>query len=280
MLILCVITSQGVVDSSDVRVITYNLRSGQGYGEHDGKTVAERMSIIGEAIKAFNPDLLIIQEPGSDHRYYDTLVMAMGSDYQYRLLKCSGYSKARQVGLLVFNTRVVIDSADYCIQGTDSRTSTLFNHWGRVVLRIDDQPLIVYGFKLAPRDRAEQRRRQIDLLEPYLKHDLAQQYPVLIAGDFNHRPIDPEYSRWQALGLVDTFEALPQDDGFTKMDELGDNLWVPYRRIDYLLCSLNLSELLVAPARVLREGLFVPQPPYRRWSLSDHLPVMATFRLP
>ncbi len=265
---------------SELRVITYNLRSGRGYGESDEKTCHERFSLIGQAMSNYRPDVLVIQEPGSDPDDYAALVGALGSDYRYLVLKCPTYPESRRVGLLVYRAPVVIDTIDVCIQGDAADANTLFNHWARVLLNIQGTALTIYGFKLAPRDQADMRRRQIDLLEPYLRRDLAQKRFVVVAGDLNHLPSAPEYERWKYIGLVDTYDAQTQGNGFTKMDELGDDPLVPYRRIDYLLVSPNLSVHLAGSSQTLSEGLLVPAPPQRRWSLSDHLPVMAIFALP
>ena len=269
--------SWGQSDTAEVRVITYNLKSGQGYGESSGRNVLKRFSAIGAAIGRFSPDLLIIQESGDDRAYYNTLVATMGSDYRYRVLKCSDYTEGRRVGLFVFSPRVTVDTINHCIQGDDPDTGNLFNHWARISLTVAGKPLVVYGFKLAPRDRTEYRRRQMNLLEPYLKADLAQQRRVIVAGDLNHRPFDPEYERWMQWGLVDSFDPSIRGNGFTKMDELGDDPLVPYRRIDYLLLSPSLATRLPTSSRVLQGSPFVPTPS-NPWSLSDHLPVMATFR--
>ena len=279
-MLLFALVGQGQSSATGWRVITYNLRSGQGYGAADGLTTSERFARIGEAIGHYRPDVLVLQEPGSNSEYYDALVTALGSDYRYQVLKCPVYEANKRVGLLVFRATVLVDSVDMCIQGAAPDADQLFNHWARVVLSVEGTPLVVYGFKLAPRNQADMRRRQIDLLAPYLTNDLAQQRLVVVAADLNHRPTDPEYARWKALGMIDSYDSLAQEPGYTKMDELGSSPLVPYRRIDYLLLSPNLASTIVSSSRTLNEGEFAPAPPQRSWSLSDHLPVMATFRMP
>ncbi len=261
-----------------LRVITYNLRSGRGYGQPDGKTISQRMRAIGQEVSKYQPDILVIQEPGGQPDLYDTLVQALGSSYRFYPIKCPDYQEINRVGLLVVNDQVSVDSTDYCIEGEALGVDDLFNHWGRITLSFKNQSLIVYGFKLAPRQRYETRRKQIDALTPYLKKDLAQRNFVIIAGDLNHRPFDGEYSRWMNLGLVDSYDSLLHGSGFTKMDELGEDTLVPYRRIDYLLLSENFTKLSEGSSTTLNEGLFVPSPSRRNWSLSDHLPVMAIFQ--
>ncbi len=279
VILLIPMAGQGQSSSSQLTVITYNLRSGQGYGELDGKTQQNLFSLIGASIGHYQPDLLIIQEPGDDVKAYEAMVAAMGNRYRYTVLKCPDYKENKRVGLLVYNNRIVINEIDHCIQGDDPEAGELFNHWARVSLNFVGQSFIVYGFKLAPREQSEKRKRQMDLLAPYVEKDLKQQRSVIIAGDLNHRPFDPEYARWKQLGMVDAYDSLIRGDGFTKMDELGDDILVPYRRIDYLLLSPNLAQRLSSPSRTLAEGMFVPHLLERRWSLSDHLPVMATFRI-
>ena len=271
---------RGQPASHELRVITYNVKSASGYGTADGMTATARFRLMGEEIATYHPDVFVLQEPGFRADLYDTLVAAMGSNYRYYVLKCPDDQERKRVGLLVVNTAVIVDSIDHCIQGDDPEAGLLFNHWACASLTFQGFSLVVYGFKLAPRDRAKTRRRQIDLLTPYLRKDVAQARAVIVAADLNHRPFDPEYDRWMSLGLVDAFDSLARGDGFTKMDELGDDPLVPYRRIDYLLLSTTLAQRQDHSSRVLHENFFVPDPPHRRWSLSDHLPVMAVFSIP
>lgn len=264
----------------ELRVITYNIKSGSGYGTADSLTASARLRLIGEEMARYAPNVLVLQEPGTQPALYDTLAAAMGDGYRYYVLRCPDDQERKRVGLLVVSPSVAVDRIDHCIRGDDPEADQLFNHWGRAALTFRGASLIVYGFKLAPRDRSETRRRQIDLLTPYLEKDVAQARAIIVAADLNHRPFDPEYERWLSLGLVDSFDSLAQGDGFTKMDELGENPLVPYRRIDYLLLSPGIAKWQVVSSRVLHERFFVPNPPHRRWSLSDHLPVMATFNVP
>lgn len=167
----------------ELRVITYNLRSGRSYGESDEQTRHERFSLIGRTMSEYRPDVLVIQEPGSDPDDYAALVEALGSNYRHRVLKCPDYPESRRVGLLVYRSSVVIDTIETCIRGDVAGVNTLFNHWARVSLNFRGTTLVVYGFKLAPREQADKRRRQIDLLEPYLSRDLAQQRLTIVAGE-------------------------------------------------------------------------------------------------
>ena len=237
------------------------------------------MRRAGETLAPYRPDVLVVQEPGHDATLYNTLVAALGRDYRYRILRCPAYTAKKRIGLLVIRTPVLIDSLDVCIRGNAPDADQLFNHWGRAVLRMGAASLVVYGFKLAPRDQSDTRERQINRLAPYLKQDLAQGRSVVMAGDLNHRPFDPEYARWSQLGLVDAYDSSAQGPGFTKMDELGEHPLRPYRRIDYVWLSPDLAVRPVA-AQTLAEGEFIPALPHRSWSLSDHLPVMVTVRLP
>ncbi|MEM9834818.1 MAG: endonuclease/exonuclease/phosphatase family protein [Bacteroidota bacterium] len=264
--------------TEELRVITYNLRSGQGYGEPDNNTTLQRFHLVGQEIGKYQPDILVIQEPSDQVESYNSLVAAMGNSYRFLPIKCPDYEEPKRVGLLIVSNRVQIDSVDYCIDGDNQAIDGLFNHWGRVVLSFRDHQLVVYGFKLAPRNNYAVRQQQIDVLTPYIKEDMTQERLVIVAGDLNHRPFDAEYPRWTNLGLVDSYDSLKYGSGFTKMDELGTDPLQPYRRIDYLLLSKNLAIFLENSSRTLSEGLFVPVPPQRHWSLSDHLPVMTTFQ--
>ena len=278
LIILLIPLSLSGQTTEELRVITYNLRSGRGYGEPDSNTTPQRFRLIGQEVKKYQPDILVIQEPGDRAESYDSLVAAMGTSYQAIPIKCPNYEEPKRVGLLIISNRVQVDSTDFCISSSSSRVDDLFNHWGRIVLGFQDVQLVVYGFKLAPRDNYDLRQQQIDALAPYIRSDVAQERFTIVAGDLNHRPFDVEYPRWTSLGLVDSYDSLKYGSGFTKMDELGTDPLQPYRRIDYILLSKNLALFLRDPSRTLGEGLFIPEPSRRRWSLSDHLPVMTTFR--
>jgi endonuclease/exonuclease/phosphatase (EEP) superfamily protein YafD len=94
---------------------------------------------------------------------------------------------------------------------------------------------------------------------------------VILQGDLNHRPDGPEYPRWVAAGLVDTFAA----EGTGQPMTMGSN--EPRSRIDYVWASGPLADRLVE-CRVVYEGAFRTNPDDpRSFALSDHLPVMATF---
>ncbi|MEO0331438.1 MAG: endonuclease/exonuclease/phosphatase family protein [Bacteroidota bacterium] len=278
LIVLLIPLSLSGQTTKELRVITYNLRSGRGYGELDNKTALQRFCLIGQEVKKYQPDILIVQEPGGRAESYDSLVAAMGTLYQAIPIRCPNYEEPKRVGLLIVSNRVQVDSTDFCISSGSSRVDDLFNHWGRIVLSFQDVQLVVYGFKLAPRDNYAVRQQQIDALAPYMRSDVTQKRLVIVAGDLNHRPFDVEYPRWMKLGLVDSYDSLKYGSGFTKMDELGADRLQPYRRIDYILTSKSLAAFLENSSRTLSKGLFVPEPPRRRWSLSDHLPVMATFK--
>ena len=115
------------------------------------------------------------------------------------------------------------------------------------------------------------RAREVTEALKSMARDLAGDAPVLFQGDLNHRPDGPEYARWRAAGLVDTY---------TRNDGLATSTipsTTPEARIDYIWANPPLANRCQS-FRVLFEGGFRTNPEdARSFALSDHLPVMADF---
>ena len=101
--------------------------------------------------------------------------------------------------------------------------------------------------------------------------DLDAGRTVVLQGDLNHEPDGPEYPRWVAAGLVDSFVAKGSGQPLTIPSTK------PKKRIDYVWASESLAPR-AAGCRVLFEGAFRtnPEDP-RSFALSDHIPVLAVF---
>ena len=116
--------------------------------------------------------------------------------------------------------------------------------------------------------------RELEEMFPCLIADVASGRDVLVQGDLNHTPNDPEYSRWATTGLVDSYPQLANDASG------GGTLLRPQPRVrlDYVFVSGAL-QIRLMEARPLNERkfrLYAERPD--AVSLSDHLPQLARFR--
>jgi endonuclease/exonuclease/phosphatase family metal-dependent hydrolase len=170
----------------------------------------------------------------------------------------------------------VVESQNAPVPGGERPADLFTRHWGRAVLkRPTGDHLVVHSAHLHPSD-ADVRRREIDVMVEVIRGDLKTGQSVLLVGDLNHRPMPPEYPRWQELGLVDTFAAAgnsagEQDEGLTIPADK------PRARIDFVWAGGPLASQVRA-ARPLFEGAFrVNVEDSESFALSDHLPIMADF---
>jgi endonuclease/exonuclease/phosphatase family metal-dependent hydrolase len=174
----------------------------------------------------------------------------------------------------------VIESQNAPYAAGAKREADLFTrHWGRATLKLPSgNPLIVHSAHLYPFPDPAVRLREIDAMLAAMRPDLDAGRPMLLMGDLNHRPLPPEYARWQAAGWTDTFafanKNLPpaeQSEGFTY--SAAD----PKGRIDYIWAAGPLAKQIKS-ARPLFEAAFRTNPADpQSFALSDHLPQFAEF---
>ena len=94
---------------------------------------------------------------------------------------------------------------------------------------------------------------------------------MLLIGDLNHSPEQPEYEMWRKGGWVDTFAQVGKGDGFTIKADL------PKWRIDFVWAT-GLIAKQVVESKPLYQGAFrlnIADP--QSVALSDHLPQLAVF---
>lgn len=161
-----------------------------------------------------------------------------------------------------------------------ARPADLFTrHWGRAVLKLPSgQPLVVHSAHLYPGQDPAIRLREVDTMLEAMRGDLKSGKPLILMGDLNHTPDGPEYAKWRAAGLVDTFAAVGAHDALPANPE-GKTFAAdqPRIRIDYVWCAGPLSKNIQA-SRPLWDGAFRTNPADpRSFALSDHVPQHAEF---
>ncbi len=171
----------------------------------------------------------------------------------------------------VFTRYRILDSEN-APYGSAAKDPSLFTrHWGRAVIDTGEERIAFYSAHLHPHDAAV-REREVTVILDVMRKELESGSSVLLQGDLNHRPDGPEYPRWVGAGLADTLAPYggPQQATFDAIQPKG--------RIDYIWAAGPIAKRLTS-ARVLNEGAFRTNPADpASFALSDHLPVMATFR--
>jgi endonuclease/exonuclease/phosphatase family metal-dependent hydrolase len=250
------------------RSITYNILAAKGYPETDTNrdrlrsTRPQMVERLALELGLYNPDLITFQESPPEP-IVAAIAKAMGRNHTYFP---GGFP-----GAVISRWKILESNNCPLIDGP--RPEDLFTrHWGRAVLQANGQRLTVYSAHLHP-SNAEVRAREVTAALAVMAPDIASDQPMLFQGDLNHRPDGPEYPRWQEAGLVDTFDRQPPPPVHTFPST------VPVQTIDYLWANPALARQR-AGARVLFEGAFRTNPddPHSV-ALSDHLPVLAEFRL-
>lgn len=165
--------------------------------------------------------------------------------------------------------------------GAKPEADLFTRHWGRATLKLPSgNPLIVHSAHLYPFPDPAVRLREIDAMLAAMRGDLDAGRPMLLMGDLNHRPLPPEYSRWQAAGWTDTFAFANKNLPTAEQSEgLTYSAAAPKGRIDYIWAAGPLAKQIKS-ARPLFQGAFRTNPADpESFALSDHLPQFAEFAL-
>jgi endonuclease/exonuclease/phosphatase family metal-dependent hydrolase len=106
-----------------------------------------------------------------------------------------------------------------------------------------------------------------------MKADLKTGRSMLLIGDLNHSPEQPEYEIWKKAGWVDTFAKVGKGNGATIKADL------PKWRIDYVWATGPIVKQVVE-SRPLYQGAFrLNIADQQSFALSDHLPQLAVFEM-
>ncbi len=152
-------------------------------------------------------------------------------------------------------------------------------HWGKAKLRLPSERMItihsahLWPFKKEAND-TEIRLREIKELLAAIRDDLDYDSDsVLLQGDLNHEPDTPEYEQLREGGLVDVFQAAGRGDGFTHSSIR------PAKRIDFIYAAGGLAKQIQRCEALFQGGFRMNQDDPTAFALSDHLPVLADFKL-
>lgn len=228
-----------------IRLVTYNIRKGKGAsGRLDGC-----VSNIGEALKAFAPNLVLCQEVfHSDVKQSARLGEALGLQPHY------GPNRRRKKG--EYGNAILSAFPAEAVKNHDVSTNVIERRGVLYAkLQLDGRPLHVFNVHLGLNQ--PQRIRQIKRIAALVALNCPLGEPVLLAGDFNDwtRRIDREVT--EQMGFQNALAHLTGKAALT---------W-HVRRPVFNLDRVYVRNLKVEHADVLA------QPPFR--VLSDHFPLLA-----
>jgi endonuclease/exonuclease/phosphatase family metal-dependent hydrolase len=263
--------------SGALRTISYNVLAFRGYPETDAtrarlaECAGRHPELTAKALAAFSPDLITLQE-GPSEEVVARFAKALDMRYAY----FPGGWKGDQTypggfpGAVV--TRFEIEESENRPAAGAPHNEALFTrHLGRVRLATPFGALQVVSTHFHAQSHAIRMREAAAIIALMAK--LREGGPVLLQGDLNHGPEDPEYALWVEAGLVDVGKAQGIGDTPTAPSVR------PRKRIDYIWATPELAGK-ARGAAVLDKAPFVPElGDSASYALSDHLPVTAAFSM-
>jgi endonuclease/exonuclease/phosphatase family metal-dependent hydrolase len=261
----------GQSTKSQLRVIAYNVYKCTGWPNN--RPLAQQATKTGQMperlaleLALYEPDIINFSE-SPEEPVVKEIADRLGMSYVYFP------SGQNWPGALL--TRFEIVSSKNCPVVGGERPKELFTrHWGMTEIRHSNgQTLIVHSAHLRPGAEPEIRQREITEMLRSMKADLEAGRSMLLIGDLNHSPEQPEYEMWKKAGWVDTFAQVGEGDGATIKADL------PKWRIDYVWATGPIADGIVE-SRPLYQGAFrlnISDP--QSVALSDHLPQLAVFEM-
>lgn len=258
-----------------IRTISYNVLAFRGY-PHTSKTsdaldatAAEHPEMTARALKAFDPDIISLQE-GPPEELVARFAKELGMNHVWFKGGWEGNDDypGGFPGAIITKYPIIASENRPDLDGP--HPETLFTrHLGRAVLDTPIGRLHVISTHFHASDH-EVRMQEAAAIVRLVKY-FHSSGPVLLQGDLNHKPDDPEYAIWKDAGLVD----IGAQHGIGEAPTFSSVR--PNTRIDYVWGTAELGRAS-RHAQVLNETPFVPAPgDEASYALSDHLPVLADF---
>ncbi len=261
---------------TELRVITYNIRSFEGYTKnwdrcHEAREHRQMTDRFVHELRLYRPTVICLQEVPSAESVAE---LAAKLDMHYAHFPGGWkHPKSWPVGIsgAVLSKYPILEAKSHPSLNWTERPEKLFTRfWGRALLDTPWGPIAVHGMHGYTRD-SDVRLAELDEVLAVADVDLKAGRSVLILGDMNHHADGPEYRKFAAAGLTDSCASLPADEALTY------SCLERQERIDFIWSGGPLAERLTS-AEVLFKGAFRTIPgDAESFGLSDHLPVMAVF---
>lgn len=260
----------GQSPKNQLHVIAYNVYKCTGWPNQ--RPLAQQAMKLGQMAKRL-ADELALYEPDIIN-FSEAPEEAMVKEIADRLGMKHVYFPSGQNWPGALLTRFEIVGSKNCpVIGGKCPEALFTRHWGMAEVRLPgNEPLIVHSAHLHPSD-SQMRQSEISEMLRSMKTDLEADRSMLLIGDLNHSPEQPEYEMWKKAGWVDTFAKVGKGDGATIKADL------PKRRIDYVWSAGPIAKQAVA-SRPLHQGAFrLNIADQQSFALSDHLPQLTVFEM-
>jgi len=267
--------AESLSPAGDIRVITYNIRSFEGYTRNWDRCndVVKRGQMIERfalELSLYDPTIICLQEVPSEASAA-RLAARLGMHYAH--FKGGWKSKGWPEGIsgAVLSKYPIVEAAPHPSLNWTQRPKDLFTRfWGRAVLDTPTGRVAVHAMH-GYHKNAQVRLRELAEVLPVVQKDVEAGLSVILLGDLNHRPDSTEYRRIASAGMIDSLGG-PADTAPLTYASIK-----PVERIDYIWSAGPLSKH-VSSAKVLFEGTFRTNPADpNSYALSDHLPVLTVF---
>jgi endonuclease/exonuclease/phosphatase family metal-dependent hydrolase len=239
-----------------LRIATYNIHKGvQGLGP------ARRLEIhnIGHAVEQLDADVVCLQEVRKLHRREEQYFSRWPELPQAEFLCPEGYAAVYQTNARTRHGEhgnALLSRWPVVSHGHEDMSDHRFEQRGLLHVELKVQRRVVHVIVLHLGLIAGSRTRQVDQMVQFVEREVPRNAPVIVAGDFNDwgGKLRPVMSR----------------HGFH--DFVGERILTYPSR-------LPLTQLDYVYARGLKPlGIAVPRGRIW-WRMSDHLPLIAEFRL-
>jgi len=261
--------------ADSLNVMSFNIRYGTA---RDGDNAWElRRSALIEAIEAFRPDVLGVQE--ALHFQLDELVVAMPRYQRIGMGRTDGVEAGEYAAILIDRSRLeVLEESTFWFSDTPSvpgSTSwgndiTRICTWARLRDRASGRSFYAYNVHWDHRSQPSRERSGALLLQTIIGRGFSED-PVLVTGDFNAGETNPAFRQLlespEAL-LVDTFRLIHPMVGEVGTFN-GFEGTTSGEKIDAVLASGGWEVVAAQIDRAARQGRYP----------SDHFPVTATLTL-
>ena len=239
-----------------LRVATYNIHKGvQGVGP------VRRLEIhnIGHAVEQLDADVVCLQEVRKLHRQEQKYFTRWPELPQHEVLAPEGYDAVYQTNATTRHGEhgnALLSRWPVVTHGHEDISDHRFEQRGLLYVQLRVQRRTVHVIVVHLGLIAASRTRQVDQLVRYVTRELPKRDPLIIAGDFND---------WGA-------KLRPALNTAGLHDFVGERVWTYPSR-------LPLTQLDYVYARGMKPmGVEIPKGRIW-WRMSDHLPLIAQFRI-
>ena len=261
----------GQSPKAQLRVIAYNVYKCAGWPGN--RPLAQQAVKLGQMPKRladelalYDPDIINFSESPEE---------SIVKEVAERLgMNCTYFPSGQNWPGALLTRFDIVRSTNCPVLDTERPKDQFTRHWGMAEVRLPNgQSLIVHSAHLRPGAEPEIRQREISEMLRSMKPDLDAGKSMLLNGDLNHSPEQPEYEMWKQGGWLDTFAQVGKGDGATIKADL------PKWRIDYVWAAGSIAKQVVE-SRPLYQGAFrLNIADQRSFALSDHLPQLAVFEM-